>query len=633
MTETGAAPADAEASTDQERSADPPAPRKESVAVLPFLNLSDDPQNEYFSDGLTETLLHMLAQLPELQVAARTSSFAFKGQNRDVSEIAATLGVAHVLEGSVQKAGGQVRVTAQLVRADDGFHVWSQNYTRPLEDIFAIQDEIAGDVADALGASLLGTDGRRLEGVHTANLGAYESWLKGLEEQAKFAYASLALAESHFKQALAQDPDFYEARVSLIRNHLLAYQTGMTDEAATEAAIRPLLAQVRENDPDNPHARAYELMFVLSAPRVDLSGEDVRAVIDELRGLLAELPTETLVRLLVAGTLEGWFDDDTAAVEVLSAGLLIDPLEDKLHSMLGDIYAEAGRLAQAEASYRRALELEPGNPNTYWDLRGLDKRRGDMTAALEWGLRATEVDPQDHEYAVQMAWDFYDLGLAEEAGRWKARADALAPGSVFARNLAWHAAVARGDDAEARAIAEALIAELPTDRRDNFLVVLFGYADRSLKLGRAREAYEFIVQAHPGTDDYTVLAPRFEGVMLKVASIFLMTGFAPEDRCREAWINLTQQFDAMGFPWRNGANAVIDPLFRGDIEGAVEQYLAFTEGPVTNQLGEVRRPLETFFAPIYADPRVAARLAELDEEYRQVRADVQEMLQGPEWTR
>ena len=123
--------------------------RPASVAVLPFVNMSNDRENEYFSDGLTETLLHMLAQLPDLRVAARTSSFAFKGENTSVADIAATLGVEHILEGSVQKSGDRVRVTAQLIRAQDGFHIWSQNYTRPLEDIFAIQDEIATDVAAA----------------------------------------------------------------------------------------------------------------------------------------------------------------------------------------------------------------------------------------------------------------------------------------------------------------------------------------------------------------------------------------------------------------------------------------------------------------------------------------------------
>ena len=121
-----------------------------SIAVLPFVNMSDSKDNEYFSDGLTETLLHMLAQYPDLKVAARTSSFAFKNRNLPIGEIAAALGVAHVLEGSVQRAGDRVRITAQLIRSRDQFHVWSANYDRTVDDIFAIQDEIAAEVGTAL---------------------------------------------------------------------------------------------------------------------------------------------------------------------------------------------------------------------------------------------------------------------------------------------------------------------------------------------------------------------------------------------------------------------------------------------------------------------------------------------------
>jgi len=154
------------------KSAPAPAAKEASVAVLPFVNMSGDTDNEYFSDGLTETLLHMLANLPDLQVAARTSSFAFKGKNESIQTIAKALGVAHVLEGSVQKAGDRVRITAQLIRADDGFHVWSQHYDRTLDDIFAIQDEIAGDVAGALGTSLLGAEVADLHAVDTTDLDA-----------------------------------------------------------------------------------------------------------------------------------------------------------------------------------------------------------------------------------------------------------------------------------------------------------------------------------------------------------------------------------------------------------------------------------------------------------------------------
>ena len=177
--------------------------------------MSNDKDNEYFSDGLTETLLHMLAQVPELKVAARTSSFAFKGQSLNIREIAAALGVAHVLEGSVQRQGDRVRITAQLIRASDGFHVWSESYDRTLDDIFGIQDEIATRVGDALSASLLGVDGeRQLAGVQTTNPDAYDLYMQARKARQTFSFGGLRAAEDLLKGALLIDPDFLTPRPS-----------------------------------------------------------------------------------------------------------------------------------------------------------------------------------------------------------------------------------------------------------------------------------------------------------------------------------------------------------------------------------------------------------------------------------
>jgi len=192
-----------------------------SIAVLPFVNMSGNAENEYFSDGLTETLLHMLAQIPELKVAARTSSFAFKGKDANIREIANILEVAHVLEGSVQRAGDRVRITAQLIRADDGFHVWSENYDRTLDDIFGIQDEIAAKVGSALSASLLSGGSEIVVGVGTENLKAYDLFLQAISENAKSSHGSLQLAEGLLKDALALDPGFHdEVGSSMMRSCL-----------------------------------------------------------------------------------------------------------------------------------------------------------------------------------------------------------------------------------------------------------------------------------------------------------------------------------------------------------------------------------------------------------------------------
>ncbi len=390
--------------------AGPEAPEDNSIAVLPFTNMSADPENEYFSDGLTDTLLHMLAQIQELRVAARTSSFSFKGKDATIVEIAEALNVAHVLEGSVQRAGGQVRVTAQLIRAEDGFHVWSQNYTRPLEDIFAIQDEIAADVANALDSSLLGGDRTRLIGPATANVSAYELYLKGLDEQATFSYGSLNTAEGLFKQALAADPGFIDARIGLARNYLLMHQTGLISDEEVQRLLVPQLNQVRQARPESPHARAFELVLQ-TARRGVMTPEEIRDVLDELMGLLVVIPDELVVRIRAASMVEHLEDNAQAGLDVLRAGLLVDPRSAYLHAQIGNSLRRLERFDEAEAALQRALELDPLLPGVYVRLYWLAEDRNDLPAALDWARRATEVDPQDHELAMQLAEVFYQLEL------------------------------------------------------------------------------------------------------------------------------------------------------------------------------------------------------------------------------
>jgi TolB-like protein len=155
------------------------ADKTKSIAVLPFVNMSDDASNEYFSDGLSEELLNVLAQVDGLRVAARTSSFHFKGQNEDLRSVGDKLGVEHVLEGSVRKSGNRIRVTAQLIKVDDGFHLWSDTYDHEMDDVFRIQDEISLAVVDALKVNLLGADRERLTKRATTNVEAHNLYLRG----------------------------------------------------------------------------------------------------------------------------------------------------------------------------------------------------------------------------------------------------------------------------------------------------------------------------------------------------------------------------------------------------------------------------------------------------------------------
>ena len=185
-----------------------------SIAVLPFVNMSGDPKNEYFSDGLAETTLDMLAQVPDLKVIARTSSFAFKGKAQDMRQIGAALGAAHLLEGSVQQAGETLRITVQLIKAADGSHLWSQHYDRPMVDLFKIQDEIANQVVQELAIALPAQQRQHLVQKRTDNVAAYQEYLKGITLLPGRKVADMRVAAQHFERAIVLDPAYARAYVA-----------------------------------------------------------------------------------------------------------------------------------------------------------------------------------------------------------------------------------------------------------------------------------------------------------------------------------------------------------------------------------------------------------------------------------
>jgi TolB-like protein/Tfp pilus assembly protein PilF len=232
-----------------------PASQK-SIAVLPFVNMSTDAENEFFSDGISEEILNVLASIPDLKVAARTSAFAYKGTNTKISQIARELGVNHVLEGSVRKSGNQVRVTAQLIKADDGFHLWSANYDRELTNIFAIQDEIAGSIADALKVSLKLESNAAGNLTGTSNIEAYEHYLKGMSLWYQRTVDSLYGSIDEFGAAISIDPEFAKAYagLSLTWSVIEGYVAINNEESQkkAESAANTALSL----DPDNIEATA-----------------------------------------------------------------------------------------------------------------------------------------------------------------------------------------------------------------------------------------------------------------------------------------------------------------------------------------------------------------------------------------
>ena len=222
---------------------------KNSIAVLPFVNMSADPENEYFSDGITEEILNALTNVEGLKVTSRTSSFAFKGKNADIREIGTKLNVNSVLEGSVRKAGNQIRITAQLINTVDGYHLWSEVFNRDLEDIFKVQDEISRRIANKLRERLSSSEVKEtLIKSHTNNLDAYNDYLKGIFYYNKWTPEDFSKSVSYFLEAINKDEKFVLAYSGLANTYLVSAVTGIMKPADAYESAKKYASKAREMD-------------------------------------------------------------------------------------------------------------------------------------------------------------------------------------------------------------------------------------------------------------------------------------------------------------------------------------------------------------------------------------------------
>ena len=370
-----------------------------SIAVLPFVDMSPDKDQEYFSDGISEELLNLLGKFPELRVAARTSSFSFKGQKLEITEIAERLNVAHVLEGSVRKAGNQVRITAQLVRADDGFHVWSETWDRTLDDIFAIQDEIAADVVAQLKVTLLGA----APTVEQTDPAAYALFLQARHLSHQHTAESLEQSIALYQQALAIDPDYAAVWVGLAKNYNFqaTFALRPLDEGyrlAREAANRALAI-----DPE--YAPAYAQLGYIAIYHGDLA-----AGARHLERALALDPSNSdiIANAAILARSLGRLDESMALGEYAVA---LDPVNPAGHAGLGLIYQRAGRLDEAIASYRTALSLSPGHLAVQVGIGVALLGKGDPEAALA----AIQQESNEGFRLIGLALVYHALGRAAES--------------------------------------------------------------------------------------------------------------------------------------------------------------------------------------------------------------------------
>jgi len=392
-----------------------------SIAVLPFVNMSGDDDNEYFSDGISEELLNKLAQLSELRVAARTSSFYFKDKNEPIPLIAAQLGVRTVLEGSVRKVGNKVRITAQLINANDGYHLWSEHFDRELGDIFAIQDEIATKVVDALKVTLLGSDASRLNRHPTENFDAYNDYLLGRQRMGQRTSNSLREAVDYFNKAIELDPHFALAYVGLADayNHLGTWGNLSREEIVANA--EPAAKKALQLDDQSGEAYAA-LGFVLQNKRDPEGAEAAYRKAIELNPNYAE----AYQRL---GVLLKWtFGRVEDALPLHQKALEINPLSTSLNMSLAEDYHEMGRYEKALKQCQRVIEIDPDFPRAYTLMADLYwEAFGQVDEGARWLHKAVELDPGNPSHARWLTMVYLDLGDVETATYWLDKAVASAP--------------------------------------------------------------------------------------------------------------------------------------------------------------------------------------------------------------
>jgi adenylate cyclase len=354
-----------------------PRPDKPSIAVLPFKNMSGDPEQEYFADGMTEDLITDLAKISGLVVVARNSTFAYKGQSPDVREVARQLDVRYVVEGSVRKAGGRIRINAQLIDAETGAHLWAERYDREATDVFELQDEVRARIVAALRVKLTPAEESRLAHQLTSNPEAYDYWLRGLRQVSFFTKQGNAESRRLFERALELDPGFAAALATLATSYSLAAENGWSSAPTDSMAEARVLAEKAVAlDEDLPLAR-WVLGRVLSRRQ--------------------------------------HFDGDRAIAELQKA-IALDPNYADAYALLANVLVFVGRAEEALAQIERAMRLNPHFPFWYFYVRGISQfhlTRYDAAAEdLRKAIERNPTAPWPHRF---LAATYGQLGMKDEA--------------------------------------------------------------------------------------------------------------------------------------------------------------------------------------------------------------------------
>jgi serine/threonine-protein kinase len=456
------------------------AAAQKSIAVLPLTNRSADPENEYFSDGMTEEIINVLGKVPGIRVASCTSSFAFKGKEVDVRQVGQKLGVGTVLEGGVRKVGNRIRITAQLSDVQNGYTLWTETYDRQLEDVFAIQDEISRAIVDALKLKLVGKE-EPLVVPTTTNLEAYTLYLRGRFLCNKYTDPDLRRAIETFEQALVKDPEYARAHAGIADSwSRLADDWVAPSEAYPNAKVAALRAL--ELDPALPEA------------------------------------------LTSLGRVHCWYEWDFATAEhELRRSAQLNPSSADTHFVLGTTLPALGQLSEAIEAMRRALVFDPLSPIYGRYLGRLLLYAGEFEAAIRQGQTTLELHPGYSQAHVNIGSAYLGQGNVREAFTWYQRSQSLE--SAVRSNDAFivRALAALGEREEAAAILRRLEAQASTQyiRAESLAMGYAAVGDFDRAFASLEQAFEarsaglIFLHVDPG---YTPLRgdPRFGDLVRRI---------------------------------------------------------------------------------------------------------------------
>ncbi len=395
----------------------PFAPSAQSIAVLPFQDMSPSGESAYLGDGLSEELSSDLAKLPGLRVAARTSAFAYRGQEVDVRTIGEQLGVRYVLEGSVRREDDRVRVTAQLIDATTGYHAWTESYDRPWQDLIAIQQDISGAIARELRTVLTPEAAQQIKAASTTNPRAYDFYLAGVSQLRKGgALSNIDAAEQLFRRALEEDPGFARAQAGMCEIAIQRFESTSATELVdvAEAACR----QALETDPALKETEIALGKLYLASGR----HEQAEAV---FRSLLRRAPRDAEAHIGLARAQAKSNRPDEAERSFREA-IAVEPGFWQTYNSLGGFLFELGRSREAAEAFRRGTELAPGNPTAYNNLGAALLSAGDLQQSARAFEQSIQIEPSRAAYS-NLGTLYYYLGRFEEAVAVYTKAIALAP--------------------------------------------------------------------------------------------------------------------------------------------------------------------------------------------------------------